>query len=607
MNSIAHVPNRLQSEALISERERQALLARLHILDTPPEWRFDRVTELARELFRTPIALMSLLDEERQWFKSAAGLTGLTETPRSIALCEQTLRQDRLLVVPDCLLDDRFRHNPLVTGEPHIRFYAGALIRVGDLAVGSLCVIDHQPRCFYENEQRLLQALADWLGWQLMQGLPQTSGGAEAWDRLTGLGSRQTLMAQLAEGLAGRSLLLLNIDHFKQVNERDGYAAGDQLLARLGSSLGRLLMPGESSARLGGDDFVVLLPAGLDVDQSWQRAMTLKKTLESCALANQGQCLRLSGGLVFDDQDLPGGTELSPLHRANLALREAKRLHAHRLCLFDPALAQRAQRLRQVSEAFVIALVDGQSYLDYQPQWRWSGQDWQIIGFEALARWRHPQLGQVSPQEFIPLAEDNGQIHALGRQVLAQALSTLHQWHRAGWSGLVMAVNVSPVQLLSANFVAEVQSLLRASGVPAHCLELEVTETAMLRDQAVSAQRLEQLHRLGVRLALDDFGTGYSSLTHIQQLPFDRIKIDRSFVRDLPGEAANLAIVEAIMGLARRLGREVVVEGVEVDSQLQCLLAQGCQLFQGYLLGRPCSEAQARALLEHPAGALLSR
>ena len=404
-------------------------------------------------------------------------------------------------------------------------------------------------------------------------------------DPLTGLADRRGFRAVLAgrldsAAMHGFGLLLLDIDRFRIVNETLGPQVGDQLLATVGARLRRALRGSDLPARLGGDEFAILVGETADPGELDGLARRLMDMLgRPYLIGGQPVTIGLSAGIARAPQD--GADADILLGRAAMALHTAKAAGKGRCAAFLPEMQTRSEARRQMEADLRRAFALRQFDLHYQPQV--DVTTGRLFGFEALLRWCHPSLGPVSPAEFIPLAEEIGLIAPIGAWVLSAACR-----EAAGWSApLAVGVNVSALQFEQGDLLEAVREALARSGLPPERLEIEITESALLGNPEATLGILRQLRAGGVRIAMNDFGTGYSSLTRLQSFPFDRIKIDRSFVSGTRGIAEGRAIVRAIAGLGASLGMRAIAEGVETHEQLDCVRTDGCTEVQGYLFGRP--------------------
>ncbi len=413
-------------------------------------------------------------------------------------------------------------------------------------------------------------------------------------DGLTGLPNRTLLMDRIDASLqdAGRdallgALLFVDLDNFKQINDARGHAVGDVLLQMVAQRLRSAVGDSATVARLGGDEFVVLM-TGLAADP------------QAVAQAAMGLAEKVRGALTlpFDvhEQVYNSGASIGVallrceqqsaddlLREADTAMYCAKKGGRNRVALFEPFMQTQVEIRLALEHDLAQAIALGQLAVFVQTQVDQRGEP---AGAELLMRWRHPVRGFVPPSEFIPIAEENGMILVLGAWMLEQACDTLVRLREIG-SAMPLSINVSPRQFRQADFVRDVEAVLRKTGAPAARLIFEVTEGLLIDDLEETILRMGELARMGIRFSIDDFGTGYSSLAYLNRLPLHELKIDRSFVRDMPDKPTDAAIVKMIMSMARHLGLRVVAEGVETQAQADFLIANDCQLMQGYLFARP--------------------
>ena len=420
-------------------------------------------------------------------------------------------------------------------------------------------------------------------------------------DPLTELANRALFTDRLEHALArGRrpgvtvAILVIDLDGFKDINDSIGHDAGDDLLTIAGMRLQGHARPSDTVARLGGDEFGVLL-----------EDITTAEAVRSAQALLEG----LATPIVLRDRDLTptasigiaiaaGEDAETLLRNADTAMYAAKRQGKGRYALFEPAMHATIIERLDLAADLSRAVEKRQLYLCYEPQI--SLGSGRICSLEGLVRWRHPTRGEVSPGEFIPLAEETGMILAIGRWVLWEACRQVKAWQER-WPApvpLTIAVNLSARQLQHPGIVDEVHAALAAAGLHPKSLVLEITETAIMEQLDAATTILSELRRLGVRLALDDFGTGYSSLSYLQRLPVDILKIDRSFVAGVAKSTEDSALARGILTLGQTLGLETVAEGIETAEQLAVLRELGCQLGQGYLFARPLEPAAVDALLE---------
>jgi diguanylate cyclase (GGDEF)-like protein/PAS domain S-box-containing protein len=421
-------------------------------------------------------------------------------------------------------------------------------------------------------------------------------------DTLTGLPNRVLLDDRMRQTLriASRNkttfaALLVDIDHFKHVNDNLGHHAGDTLLVELGRRLKLAVREEDMVARLGGDEFLLII-AGADAAAAAHVAEKLVGVLsQPCQIARHELVVTPSIGIAMYPAD---GRDHETLYKsADIAMYRAKHEGRNGFRFFEPEMQERSARALWLENALRHALKRGQLSLHYQLQMALDGDA--IVGVEALLRWNHPELSAISPAEFIPIAEGSGQIIAIGEWVLRQAVTQLKRWHDAGFSSLTMAVNLSAVQFRDPHFPQLVSAVLQAEGLPPHTLELELTEGVTMENAMAAIAIMDDLHARGVLLSIDDFGTGFSSLGHLKRFKINKLKIDQSFVRDIAQDASDRAIVVAIIMLANSLGLQTIAEGVETADQLAFLRANGCNQIQGYYLSRPVPPEQALALIRN--------
>lgn len=426
-------------------------------------------------------------------------------------------------------------------------------------------------------------------------------------DTLTGLLNRWQFGQRLEQAIAESmrqgepfALLLLDLDDFKAINDGYGHAAGDQVLIEVARRLKGVMRASDTLARLGGDEFTVLLQPLSGPQEAQERAKQLLQVLcQPCRMHG----FELNFGASLGIATCPGDARDAPtlMRYADMAMYQAKERGRAHYAFYTDDMGRRMAEKVLLHERLKVALGYGALTLHYQPQV--DVATGRICGAEALLRWTDPQLGEVTPDRFIPVAEATGLILALGAWVLDEACRQIAQWAQEG-RPLRVAVNLSAQQLRQTDLVEQLADSLRRHGTPAQLLELEVTESEAMADPEQAREVLSSLQALGVGLALDDFGTGYSSLAHLKQLPVSRIKIDREFIRPLHHSAQDATMVRAIIVLARTLGLRVVAEGVETTEQLRFLSEHGCDAYQGWLCSKAVPAGQLQTLRLAEAGLL---
>lgn len=421
-------------------------------------------------------------------------------------------------------------------------------------------------------------------------------------DALTGLPNRVLFDERVAAALqqaraSGQwvALAFLDLDNFKLINDTLGHKAGDELLCVVAARMLACVRKSDTIVRVGGDEFIILLnglPADNDIVVS--RLEKIRAAI-GAPMVLDGRSLQVScsmGVVCYPDH---GQTATELLANADSAMYRAKEVGRNNLQVFDAEMAAKAHERLQRHEELRNAVAHGEFVLHYQPQMNLKTN--RIFAAESLLRWQHPQRGLISPGEFIPLAEETGLIVPIGDWVLNEACRQNKAWQDAGLPPIVVSVNVSARQFRERNWVSRVATALEESGLDACYLELELTESLIMQDVGSAIATMHELEALGVHLAIDDFGTGYSSLSALKSFPVRRLKIDRSFVQDIPGDADDKAITGAIISLAQKLQMQVIAEGVETQAQVDFLRASGCDDIQGYFISRPVGATAFVALL----------
>lgn len=421
-------------------------------------------------------------------------------------------------------------------------------------------------------------------------------------DPLTGLPNRALLLDRLSQAVERSArtgeyfgVLFINLDRFQAVNDHFGHTMGDRLLVEVGVRLSRVVRPVDSVARFGGDDFVVLIEEMHRKIDMRDMVRIIKDSFKE-PFDVDGVEFPITASLGLEIAKAESDPE-SLVHNAQLAMYRAKESGKDRYVVYDARMREGVVNVLAVENDLKRALRAREFEAHFQPIVNLS--DGLLYGFEALARWNHPQRGLVSPGEFIPVAEETGLIVELGAHILEDACTTLSRWRTQypGAAGLVMSVNISAKQFGEAKLVTSVKDILARSGLPPGLLKLEITETVVMLDAMESSIRLNLLKSLGIMLSVDDFGTGYSSMSYLQKFPVDQLKIDLSFVRLLEKGPENIEIIRAIVNMAHSLRLRVVAEGIETERQRDLLYSLQCDYGQGYLYSKPLPRDEAEAFL----------
>ena len=421
-------------------------------------------------------------------------------------------------------------------------------------------------------------------------------------DALTGLPNRTLLRDRLAAEVAEArrhshsvAVVFIDLDRFKFINDSLGHGVGDLVLKQVADTLRAATTPADTVARLGGDEFVLVLPDRRnDVDLGRFLDELMARLVRPNDIAGRRLSLTCSLGVARFPHDSSVLEDL--VEKSDIAMYCAKQQGRNNWQFFTPAMQAALHDRVHIEAALRTALEHNELFLHFQPQL--SGDGEQVLGVEALLRWRHPTMGIVMPDRFIPLAEETGLIVPIGAWVLRTACLQCKAWHETGFPELRLAVNLSPRQFAQADFVEYVARVLAESGLEARWLTLELTENLLMADVEVSIRKLGELKALGVKLSIDDFGTGYSGLSYLKRFPVDELKIDRSFVRDIGADGESASIVQAIISLAHDLDLTVIAEGVETVEQMAYLQDNGCDELQGYYFSRPLPALECRSYLD---------
>lgn len=594
---------------------RLAALERYRLLDTPPEATFDRITRRAAERLQAPFALFSLVDRDRIFIKSRYGLD-LEQIRRVPRRRHTPLLPDDVLWVSDSAVYDLFRSLRGFDAAAMIRFYAAApLITYDGFTLGTLSVMAPEPR---DEDRELKRELGELAG-SLMREIEtrrllrrlETPEGESAGepkiqiagdDDLTGLATRHELFDQLARELEltrrrdapGSVLLVLAVDRFMAINGSLGYAIGDRVLREVARRLERSLPSGATVARLGGDEFAVLA-TGLGAGDAHRLADDLQTRLRwPMRLDGRRVSVSASIGIARLDEDYSRPDEV--LRDAEIAMARAKAGGGARYELFD--VTRHGAKVVQLELETELrgALARGELRLHYQPIVDLDAGA--VLGFEALVRWQHPRRGLLRPRDFLATADAVGLMPAITQWTLEHACRQLVDWQqRFGRPDWTMSVNIDSRLLTEHGFANRVDRVLRTSGLAPSSLNLEVTETAMMSSSPESGALLGRLRDRGIALHIDDFGTGYATLSYLHRVPGRALKIDASFITDMTGDQRHHEIVRSIIGLAHKLGLEVIAEGVETPLHLQALRDLGCDHGQGFYFSRPLDPASLEELL----------
>ncbi|MBD3896322.1 sensor domain-containing phosphodiesterase [Halomonas sp. ML-15] len=602
---MSNTPSDTSRTSAIDEQARLAELRALDILDTQPEERFDRYTRLVSQIFNVPAAFISLIDENRQWFKSSVGIEA-HETSHDLSFCVHALAHD-YLEIPNALSDEFFCNHKAVVSPPYVRFYAGVvLFGPGGHPIGTFCISDTKPREMTSVERSWLKTFARIVEEQIhlyaelatarqqvshvtqrnaRTGLPDETLFGDTLDNLIRLADIE------AYYLAVLHLRVNNLDEISRIHGRGKRDAVLQCMAdRLTAPDIKMLAAGH----LGYDRFAGVVSM-FSVRDLFSVITPIVNRL-NMAIDLEGHTLRpdIDVGISVSPDD--GTTPDDLLERARAALKGPRAKGG--MHVFTHHTEASAVRRHWIEQRLEPALQDDEVSQHYQPIVLADGSG--VIGFEALARWNDAELGIVSPGEFVPIAEKTPRLSRLLTDwSLKVVCKTALDWPlRPGNPPLRMGVNIPANQFYQLDFVDHILQTLKQYDLSPERLTLELTEESLLTDISQAVNTMRQLRDHDITLALDDFGTGYSSLNYLKRLPIDALKIDKSFIDDLPHERAAVDLVKGIIRIAHGLGLKVIAEGIEHQAQHDLLKELGCDQLQGYLFSRPVEADRALAFLE---------
>lgn len=575
------------------EGARLNALYQLNLLDTPASDSFDRITRIASQIFGLPVAAVSLTDHDRQWFKSRVGVDHCS-IPRDKAPCSKVAETTAPLVIEDLLADPYYADS--VLGRAGTRFYAGSPLLTNDgYGLGALCVLGSEPRKASASE---MAALIDLAAMVMAQIELQHAFGRI--DPISGLPTRSQFrddVADLARDHPGqrRFVVVIDLARDDQIGRIARVLGGlrvDDLIREASTSVQRALGPERKAYHVGPAQFAFLSPP--DVEE----ASYLRRLAASFERMRAVSTVRLITTVSVGVRPFVLG-DVSPddaLRGAASAAQDARGADGA-IALYSSSSDEAQRRQFQLLKDFGVALSSSdQLRLVYQPRIELATS--RCVGAEALLRWTHPQLGDVSPAEFIPIIEQSSLARATTQWVLDSALDQLVQWQADGID-IIVSINVSATNLAESDFAQRIRRGLQERSVPSHLLELELTESAIMDQPEQALATLRELSSAGIGLAIDDFGTGHSSLAYLQRVPADVVKIDRAFVRTLTEAfGPDFVLLETMVALAQKLDFRVVVEGVETAATAALLGTLGCEEAQGFLFGRPMEVGEIVRWLE---------
>lgn len=579
-----------------TELERVAALHDLGIVDSNTSEYFDTITRLAREMLESSGAYISLVDSDRQWLKSSVGFCA-PDVAREESFCNHTIQRCEVMVVEDTRLDSRFCQHPLVSGPANIRFYAGApLLTVEGHAIGALCVTDNRPRQLDPAQRVQLQSLAALVMSHIS--LRRAVGHVDAVCGMPNMYQLDEDLKAESDRAAGQARALAYIDMPNaatalKIASVIGVAVYDQLVRAVGHKLKRLFR-GRAAVYHVTDARFAVLSRDSDTDGFTAFAFGLEAELQQpLTELDVPIALPSFGGIVVFDL-CPGAAQDAP-RKASAAVNQAL-MAQQRWSLYDIQADAGQQRAFRLLNDVHDSLRNEAFHLLYQPKHHLGTGT--ALSAEALLRWQHPELGFISPAEFIPLIEKTALIRPLTDWVIRSAIGQVAQWH-AGGNKIKIAINLSALNFEEADICERLAAACHEFDLPPRYVEIECTEGVWMESPRI-LQTLHDIRALGMSIALDDFGTGYSNFAYLQKIPATVVKVDQSLLRNVHSNPRDQRIVRSLIGLARELDYEVVAEGVETAETLALIREWGCDVAQGYHFARPLAPA---AFLEHIAAA----
>lgn len=576
------------------------------LLDTAAEQRFDRLTKLAADTLGAPIALISLVDDNRQWFKSVCGLDK-TETSRATSFCSHAIKQPGLFVIEDALRDDRFRNNPLVTGEPHVRFYAGVPLRGRNQhMLGTLCVVDHHPRTLTTTQRQTLRLLGDIAEDEIRRGdaLGLTSRDVLAriyQDPATGLPNLNSLgqavdacepdRAHRTVMLIRTALLSLN----SAVVSIDAQNESATAMRRCADLIRGVLPAGSTVARGTDEELVALIPPQSSAERLPRYLAAIHDAIAGARLAGgAAQQLVVRSGASFSTDEPADYKRL--MAQAGLALRDVLRPDVHSsFAICNEAIRQRLDRRADIHRRLQRAIEQRQLHAFAQPII--DVRTGRLSGAEMLCRWTDADLGPISPAEFVPLAEEWGLALPLTEYMFAETFRLRRQLRAAGVADCRLSINVPGFLLREQSLIDSVIEQLQTGKLDGAQIAIEITEHSFVSADETLLTQIERLRAVGLKFAVDDFGTGYASFGQLKSMPVDAVKLDRVFVSNMAEDPRDAAFVRSMQHMFNDLGLIVIAEGVETREQFDMLAGFGCPLVQGWLFDKalPADAFVARA------------
>ncbi|ART62033.1 sensor domain-containing diguanylate cyclase [Kushneria marisflavi] len=583
----------LEQNLSASERQRLAELEAFRLSRLGANHLLDKLTNVIAQLLHTPTSLVTLVGSDRQWLKAKCNF-GPDETARDVSFCQRTIERNDLVVVEDATLDSEFRNNPLVTSDPHIRFYAGAPLTTADgHLVGGVCIIDYQPRQLSDKEGDLLKSFAD-----IASGILETSNNVGFIDPVTLLPNRQRLMKDLTD-LNTRSdkphtLILLETarqGYYYDLARGFGIDAVEHISYKVANLLRISLPPGLKLYSVMLSRMAILVPQS-EKQQVFDALQDFNKRIKKAFRTRLP--VRLEVRVGYHDFDPATTRAKTAFRRSFCALYDAL-THNEPVMPYRTDFDKAQRRQLELANGLGDALKsDHQLYLVYQPRVCLKAR--QIVGFEALLRWHHPRLGEVPPSDFIPLISQTTLINPLTLWVIREVAKAIKRFETLNIH-LPVSINVTTTNLIDDQFAGRVSKILTEREISPALIEIECLETEELLNNPLAVNTLDTLRSHGIRIALDDFGSGYSNLKYLRRIPAQVIKLDKSLITNIHKDPDGLKIAAHLIQMLQGLGFEVVAEGIEDAVVADHLEALNCNVGQGYFFYRPMPLEETLSIL----------
>jgi EAL domain-containing protein (putative c-di-GMP-specific phosphodiesterase class I)/GGDEF domain-containing protein len=585
------------------ETERLQSLQSTQLLDSDPSIRFDVITQLASNVFNVPIALVSLVDSNRQWFLSRCGLSN-KETHRDDAFCAHAILEEELLVVEDARAHPIFKHNALVVGEPRIQFYAGAVIRdANNLPLGTLCILDQSPRKFSEQERCSLIAMAKLVRHEIIQpeelSMQRIRSKLQSnKDPLTNALWGKAFFEEINRRISSRTshsqyyMLCLEFTNIDSIENHYGGIVADEVILEISARLRNCVSKIGTSilGRMDNKEFGVLIGLDHGLDHAAMLIETVSTQLRECLTGSVKTSASeiepyINLTIIHDDFAVSAPNEI--FRMAQICVKEIPQYTGINTAIVTDDIRRDATMRSELTREFSQSIEQDLLHMVYQP--KIDAVTEKIVGLEALLRWNHPKYGFIYPATIIKIATESNLIYKLEKWIFKTVIAQAKYWKEQGIALPSVSINATADTLLQKGFVNFVTEQISQANLSGENFDIEIVESSMFEDFDAVVSIMNQLREFGLSFSLDDFGTGFSNLAYLKELPITHLKIDKSFVDGISHDRYASAMCAGIISLARILGVKIVAEGVESESQAVALRALHCNVIQGFYYSKPVS------------------